>query len=434
MSDPSDTPGLGSRAAARSLLAAVLDRRRTLDEAIDGEPAFDRLAVRDRAFARLIATTTLRRLGQIDAVLERLLDRPLPPRAALARDALRIGVAQLLFLDTPPHAAVGTAVALLTGRQAVFRGMVNAILRRVAREAPELRAIAGPRANLPAWLLRSWDAAYGEAATTAIAAALMRDPPLDLTLRDSAAGDWPARLEANVLPTGTLRRETGGAPDQLPGFTEGAWWVQDAAASLPARLLGPVAGRDVIDLCAAPGGKTAQLVAAGGRVTAIDRGASRLRRLAQNLDRLRLAATLVEADALAWNPTAPAPAVLLDAPCSATGTVRRNPDVLHLKSESDVARLAPLQARLLDAAARMTAPGGTLVYCVCSLQPEEGPAQIEAFLARTSEFVRRAVAPEEIGGLAECIDGRGDVRTLPCHLADLGGLDGFHAARLTRVG
>ncbi|MBM3523206.1 MAG: MFS transporter, partial [Alphaproteobacteria bacterium] len=339
MSEPSDIAGteiagLGSRLAARALLAAVLERRRTLDEAVDNEPLFARLETRDRGFARLIAATTLRRLGQIDIAIGRLLARPLPPRGAPARDALRIGAAQLLFLDTPAHAAVGTAVAMLAGRQAVFRGMVNAVLRRMAREAQELRALADACTNLPAWIARSWKSAFGAETTTAIAEALMHDPPLDLSPRDADPGDWPALLEARVLPTGTLRRATGGAPDQLPGFAQGAWWVQDAAASLPARLLGPVSGRDVIDLCAAPGGKTAQLAAAGARVVAIERSANRLRRLAGNLERLSLAATLIEADALAWTPRAPVSAVLLDAPCSATGTVRRNPDVLHLKSEA----------------------------------------------------------------------------------------------------
>lgn len=434
MTEHTEVSGLASRQAARELLIAVLERRRTLDEAVDEATGFARLESRDRAFARLIAATCLRRLGQIDAIIDRLLERPLAPRGAIAREALRIGAAQLLFLDTPPHAAVGTAVALLTGRQAIYRGMVNAVLRRIARERDALLATGKALDNIPTWLAESWDAAYGTDTTTAIADALMRDPPLDLTLRDADAGDWAERLEATMLPTGTLRRVIGGAPDQLPGFAEGAWWVQDAAASLPVRLLGPIAGLTIYDLCAAPGGKTAQLAAAGARVTAVERGAGRMRRLAQNLQRLGLSATLVEADLLTWNPSMPAPGVLLDAPCTATGTVRRNPDVLYLKSAEDVGRLLPLQAKLLDAAARATAPAGRLVYCVCSLQPEEGPAQIDAFLARTPGFARQAIAPAEIGGLTECIDPRGDLRTLPCHLADRGGLDGFYAARLVRTG
>jgi 16S rRNA (cytosine967-C5)-methyltransferase len=223
-------------------------------------------------------------------------------------------------------------------------------------------------------------------------------------------------------------------PSELPGFAEGAWWVQDAAATLPARLLGDVAGREAIDLCAAPGGKTAQLAAAGALVTAVERSGARLRRLRRNLARLGLEARCVEADATTWRPERPAPLVLLDAPCSATGTARRNPDMPYLRAPEDVARVLPLQAGLLDAAAGMVAPGGTLVYCVCSLQPEEGEAQVDAFLARNPGFARRAVDAGDIGGLAQCVTPKGDLRTLPSHLAALGGLDGFHAARLQRGG
>lgn len=424
--------GFPARQAAHELLGAVLHRRQPLDEAIERSALHAALAPRDRAFARLIVATALRRLGQIDAVLARLLARPLPPRAAAARDALRIGAAQLLFLGSPPHAAVGTAVALLGGRQAVHRGMVNAVLRRVAQTGDALLRDTDILDNLPEWLRRSWIAAHGEDMTRAIADAIAADPPLDIALRDGDAALWAPRLSALPLPTGALRSTAGGAPADLQGYGEGAWWIQDAAAMLPARLLGDVAGRAVIDLCAAPGGKTAQLAAAGARVTAVERSAPRLARLRANLGRLRLDAETVLADAAIWRPPAPSSAVLLDAPCSATGTARRNPDMPHLRQPEDVARILPVQARLLDAAAAMTAPGGALVYCVCSLQPEEGPGQVAAFLARHPDFARRALAADEIGGLGECIDGAGDLRTLPCHLAAQGGLDGFHAARLVR--
>jgi 16S rRNA (cytosine967-C5)-methyltransferase len=424
--------GLEARRSAHEILGAVLRRRIALDDALEQSAALAALAPRDRAFARLLVATCLRRLGQIDAVLARLVERPLPPRAAPSLDALRLGAAQLLFLGSPAHAAVGTAVALIGGRQAVYRGMVNAVLRRLAREGAGLLDAAPPLLNLPAWIRDSWSAAYGETTTAAIAAILAADPPLDITPRDGDAQAWAERLEARLLPTLTLRRDKGGMPAEMPGFAEGAWWIQDAAATLPARLLGDVAGRDVIDLCAAPGGKTAQLAAAGARVQAVERSAARARRLSLNLERLALDVRVVVADAGSWRPETPATHVLLDAPCSATGTARRNPDVLHLKTAEDVARILPTQARLLDAAAGMTAPGGTLVYCVCSLQPEEGPAQVEAFLARNAAFRRVAVRVEEIFGLAQCIDQAGDLRTLPCHLAELGGLDGFYAARLER--
>lgn len=434
MTSEESPSGLGARRAAHELLAAVLRRHQSLDDALEQSAAMASLAPRDRALARLIVATCLRRLGQIDRVLNALLDHPLPPRATLTQDALRIGAAQLLFLDTPPHAAVGTAVALISGRHAVYRGLVNAVLRRVARDGSAMLATISTSENLPGWLRESWVAAYGEAGTAAIADALMADPPLDLTLKSGDPAAWATSLDARVLPTGTLRRTSGGAPSQLPGFTEGAWWVQDAAATLPVKLLGDLAGGVVIDLCAAPGGKTAQIAACGARVIAVERSVQRARRLGLNLERLGLTAEIVVADAAVWTPAVLAARVLLDAPCSATGTARRNPDVLHLKSADDVERLLATQARLLDAAAGMTARGGLLVYCVCSLQPEEGPAQIDAFLARDQRFLRVPIVGSEIGGLVECIDPKGDLRTLPSHLAQSGGLDGFYAARLLRTG
>jgi 16S rRNA (cytosine967-C5)-methyltransferase len=243
----------------------------------------------------------------------------------------------------------------------------------------------------------------------------------------------PERLDAALLPTGSLRRPAAAGPvEELPGFAEGAWWVQDAAAALPARFLGPVAGKRVIDLCAAPGGKTAQLAAAGARVAAVDRSAKRLERLTENLARLDLAAETVAADAALWRPTEPAAAVLLDAPCTATGTIRRHPDVPWLKGPQDLAKLVPLQDRLLAAATAMTEPGGTLVYCVCSLQPEEGPERIAALLAAGAPVERVPIAPREVGGLDELLTPLGELRSLPCHLAERGGLAGFYAARLRR--
>ncbi len=423
-----------ARGVAFELLQAVLRRRRPLDEALAGHAGLARMEARDRAFARMLVATTLRRLGQIDAVLDRCVTRPLPARAAAVRDLLRLGAAQLLFLGTPAHAAVdGTVEAVARGgpEAAGFKGLANAVLRRIANEGPPA-AISDPAVNTPAWLWDSWRAAYGEATASAIAAAHLAEPPLDLTVKGDAAA-WAARLGATVLPTGGLRRPLGGAIEELPGYAEGAWWVQDAAAALPARLLGPVAGLRVVDLCAAPGGKTAQLAAAGAKVTAVDRSAARLERLAANLARLHLVARIVAADAAQWRPPAPADAVLLDAPCTATGTIRRHPDIPWLKTPDDLAKLVPLQDRLLAAAVEMMAPGGVLVYCVCSLQPEEGPRRVEGLLAAGAPVERVAIDPAEIGGLAEAITETGELRTLPCHLAELGGLDGFYAARLRRL-
>lgn len=425
--------GATARHLALTLLQSVLDRHLGLGEALESARGFGHLEPRDRAFARLLAATVLRRLGQIDVALAACLARDLSPRASEARNLLRLGAAQLLFLKTPPHAAVGQTVALAEGRLASYRGLANAVLRRLAREGEAL--LAGQdaaRLNLPDWLWTSWCAAYGEPAVRTIAAVQMEEPPLDISaVRD--APSWTGSLGATLLPTGSLRRPAGGAVADLPGFAEGAWWVQDAAAALPARLLRDVAGRRVVDLCAAPGGKTMQLAAAGAEVIAVDRSPARQKRLAANLARLGLTAETVTAEAETWRPAAPVEFVLLDAPCSATGTLRRHPEIAWIKSADDVARLAPVQDRLLDAAAAMLAPGGTLVYCTCSLQPEEGPARVESFLARQPPMSRAPVAAGEVGGLAELLTPTGDVRTLPSHLAEQGGMDGFYAARLTRA-
>jgi 16S rRNA (cytosine967-C5)-methyltransferase len=347
------TTGIGNpRATALALLGAVLRDRQPLDEALAEHRGLAGLEARDRAFARLMVATTLRRLGQIDALIARCLDRPLKPRAAQVQNLLRLGACQLVFLGTPAHAAVSTAVALAGRlRPGGYKGLVNAVLRRLAREGGALaEGQDAARLDTPDWLWASWQATYGARTTRAIAEAHLADPPLDLSVKGDAAA-WAERLGARILPGGTLRLPPGtGDVAKLPGYHDGAWWVQDAAAALPVRLLGPVAGRQVIDLCAAPGGKTAQLAAAGARVTAVERSEARLARLSENLARLGLAATTVAADAAVWRPAAPAEAVLLDAPCSATGTLRRHPDIAHLKGPNQIAALAALQDKLLTAA------------------------------------------------------------------------------------
>ncbi len=304
------------------------------------------------------------------------------------------------------------------------------MLRRLAAEG-KARAAAqdAPKLDTPEWLWASWRAAYGESTAREIAEAHLAEPPLDFTVHgDSAA--CAARLDAETLPTGSLRRRTGGLVSELPGYAEGAWWIQDAAAALPARLFGDVRGMRVIDLCAAPGGKTAQLAAAGARVTAVEQSRPRLARLRENLARLRLEADLVAADAATWRPAAPADAVLLDAPCSATGTIRRHPDLPWRKSASDIPALAAAQQRLLANAAAMVKPGGRVVVSVCSLQPEEGPGVVARFLGENSAFALEAAAPQEITGAGEFIAADGTLRTLPCHWSARGGLDGFYIARL----
>jgi 16S rRNA (cytosine967-C5)-methyltransferase len=417
------------RAVALDLLQAVLRRRRPLDEALAGHPLMSRLEPRDRGFARLLVATTLRRLGEIDLALAPLIARPLPAKADAISDVLRLGACQLLFLNTPPHAAVGESVALLGGLGALgggYRGLVNAVLRRLDRERP----VGDPTSNTPAWLLGSWTAAYGTETAAAIAAAHLVEAPLDVSVKNDPAG-WATRLGAEILPTGSLRLPAGGTIESLPGFGEGGWWVQDAAAALPARLLGQPA--HAVDLCAAPGGKTAQLAAAGIEVVAVDRSAQRLARLGENLRRLELSATIVEANAATWRPETPAEAVLLDAPCSATGTIRRHPDLPWLKAPEDLAKLTALQDRLLANAVAMTRPGGLIVYATCSLQPEEGIERIEALLAGGAPVERVAIRPEEVGGMGELLTEAGDLRSLPCHLAGSGGMDGFYTARLRRT-
>jgi 16S rRNA (cytosine967-C5)-methyltransferase len=423
-----------ARHVALDLIGAVLRRKRPLDDAIEDSAMMHQLSGRDRAFARLLVATVLRRLGQIDALISACLNVPLPPRAVLVQDILRLGVAQLLFLRTPPHAAVATSVDIAQSRGFVsHKGLVNAVLRRLSIEGPDrLDEQDPPRLNTPDWLWQSWSTAYGEATARAIATAHLREAPLDLTLRHDAE-TWRAALDGVLLPTGTLRRAAGGALASLPGYAEGAWWVQDAAAALPARLFGEVSGREVIDLCAAPGGKTAQLAIAGARVTAVDRSTRRLERLVANLERLGLPVEAVGADALTWRPARAAEAVLLDAPCSTTGAIRRHPDVPHLKMPEDVARLSSVQENLLRAAIDMLQPGGTLIYCTCSLQPQEGPEQIEALLAAGAPVERAAIDPDEIGGEPEWITAEGDLRTLPCYFGEYDGIDGFYCARLVKL-
>ncbi|MDD9878836.1 MAG: MFS transporter [Magnetovibrio sp.] len=429
-----DPVSLAPRRIAADFLDGVLRQRRTLDALLGGHPGLAALAPRDRAFARNLVTTTLRRLGQIDALIDHCLTSPLPRKAAGVSMVLRLGVCQRLFMGVADHAAVATAVDLV--RDLGLHGyakLVNAVLRRLGREAEELLgAQDAARLNTPGWLWDSWRAAYGDETAGRIAAAHLAEAPLDISARDDPSA-WAGPLEAEVIGAGTLRRPAGGNVAELPGFADGAWWVQDAAARAVARMLGDVAGKRVIDLCAAPGGKTACLAAAGAAVTAVDRAPGRVRRLRENLARLNLAAEVVTADAAAWRPAAPADAVLLDAPCSATGTIRRHPDIPWTKSPDDVARLAALQGRLVDAAVGMLKPGGVLVFATCSLQPEEGPDQLAGALERHPALALDPVRAGELGDLAVCLDSGGGFRSLPCHLAERGGVDGFFAARLKRV-
>jgi 16S rRNA (cytosine967-C5)-methyltransferase len=440
---PSARPEISARGVALDLLARVLEQKRPLEEAFERHPDLGALENRDRQFVRALTTATLRHLKRIDGILALCLERPLPARAGKVTDVLRLGAAQLLVLKTPAHAAVDSAVALTAGLggAAGYKGLVNAVLRRIAGDGAALLETVPPgAASLPDWLWQSWSETYGAETAAAIAAALLDEPPLDFTVkRPAESAHWAEALHARVLPGGSLRRPPHDPDrpqrlDEAPGFAEGSWWVQDFAASLPVKLLGDVFGRRVLDLCAAPGGKTAQLAAAGAKVTALDRAQDRLRRLKQNLDRLGLIAECDAADATLWDAAGDFDAVLLDAPCSSTGTLRRHPDVAWLKDPRDVVKLAAAQDRLIDAALRLARPGGTLLYCVCSLQPEEGPERIAAALARHDALKRAPLGAAEVFGRTELLTPEGDLRTLPCHLAELGGMDGFYAARLMKAG
>lgn len=437
-----EAPGLAPRRIAADILEGVLRRQRALDDQLDGagaHPGLKSLSDRDRALMRRIIATVLRRLGTLRFLIAKFLDRGLPADAARTECALLIGAAQILWLDVPDHAAVDLAVRLVQAdrKSAHHVGLVNAVLRRCAREGKQLIEQDDELRDLPQWLLARWRSHYGEDKTRAIARALAHEPPLDLTLKSdgAAASAWAQRLHGEVLPTGSVRTLLHGPVTMLPGFTEGEWWVQDAAASLPAKLFGDVRGKRIADLCAAPGGKTAQLAAAGADVVAVDRSPARLKRLRENLTRLNLEAEIVTADAAEWA-AGPFDGVLVDAPCTATGTLRRHPDIAWLKQEGDLAALAELQQRLVRHAATLVKPGGTLIYCTCSMEPEEGEQVIRALLASDSSLHRVPIGPAEIGGLSDLVTPEGDLRSLPCHLPHedprLGGLDGFFAARLVK--
>jgi 16S rRNA (cytosine967-C5)-methyltransferase len=433
-----EAPGLASRRIAADLIDGVLRRRTALDEQVSGKgvhPGLAALPERDRALARRLVGTVLRRLGSLRHLLRGFLERGFPADAPRAETILLLGAAQILWLEVPDHAAVDLSVRLAQAdrRAGRYAGLVNAVLRRVAQA--KAASTGGKALDTPDWLLSRWSATYGKDTARTIAAANAQEPALDLTVKQDAQF-WADRVHGRVLPTGSVRTLAHGAVTLLPGFQEGAWWVQDAAAAIPARLFGDLNGRTAADLCAAPGGKTAQLALAGAQVTAVDRSPLRLARLRENLTRLGLAANIVAADALEWQ-SEPFDAVLVDAPCSSTGTIRRHPDVPWLKSEGDIATLSAMQARLLDRAVALVRPGGSLIYCVCSLEPEEGEQQVAALLARDSRVTRRPIAADEVWGRAEFINTDGDLRTLPMQLPDpdprWAGIDGFYAARLSRI-
>ena len=433
----SDNDGLISRTVALDLISQVLDKRQAFDHALEAHEAFHALDTQDKAFVRMMVATVLRRLGQIDDLIAQSEDRSTTKTPTL-QNILRLGVVQIMFMAVANHAAVDTSVRLCEEhgykRQ---KGFVNAVLRHITRSGPAMLAKQDEaRLNTPEWLLKTWIEDYGLGVAADIAQANLKEAPLDITIKkESDRNHYASLFKATELLTGTLRKSSGGRVQELEGFDEGDWWVQDASAAIPARLFGDLKNRVVVDLCAAPGGKSVQLASLGADVVALDRSAKRLTRVEENAARLGFSEKIEihVADAAAWKPPSPLNYILLDAPCSATGTVRRHPDVLHLKREQDVARLADTQTRILNNAFEMLAIDGVLIFCTCSLQKEEGENRIESFLADHPNAARLAITADDLNGYEESINAQGDVRILPHHQAAIGGMDGFFISRLTKT-
>ena len=433
----SASDGLASRQVAYAVLNDIFFQRRSLDEAyVQADAAFNALESRDRGFVRLLVATVLKRAPQIDDALSQLLHEPLhllKPQQLI--NVFRLGIAQIAFLQMPPHAAVNTSVELAAASNMEWqKSLVNAVMRRVAQDGidmPEPRD-AG-RMNTPDWLWQQWAQDYGVETALDIAAANLSDAPVDFTVKENPQM-WADRLAATLLPTGSLRLPSAGFVPGLSGFEDGAWWIQNAAAALPVKILasyygGDLRGKKIVDLCAAPGGKTAQLAALGADVIALDRSAPRLKRLQENMDRLNLSVSIVAADGAVWQPQEKLDAVLLDAPCSATGTIRHQPDVLRLKDIRDQDKLSALQKRLMLNALDMLKPGGVLLYCTCSIQKAESEAQTEWLLSQNPRLRLSAIRPGEIAGINAMLSLKGELRALPQHWADHGGIDGFYAVR-----
>ncbi len=429
---------LAARRVVLEMLRQVIDRKNPLDITLDNSESFAALPQRQRAFTRMLLTTTIRRLGQIDDLIASAQDRPDALKTPIIRNILRIGVTQMFFMAVPDHASVDTCVRLAdeAGMERQ-KGFVNAILRALSRGGSErIQNQDAGRLNTPEWLLKIWVEDYGMKGAAQIAEANMSEAALDITVKDKAdRAFWGNALQASELSTGTLRRLSGGNIREMQGYDEGKWWIQDAAAAIPATLMGDITDQPVIDMCAAPGGKTLQLASLGANVTAIDRSAKRLKRLEENVERMGLQTRVkVEvSDAAAWKPIDAPERILLDAPCSATGTIRRHPDTGYLKSPKDIEGLMSIQQRLLSHAGELLSIGGLIIYCTCSLQKSEGEHQVAAFLKANPNYERIPIRAEEIGDYTDLINDEGDLRIMPYHLASQGGMDGFFVSRLTRI-
>ena len=429
--NPRDNDSLTSRRLAAFAVKEVMEHHQPLEQVLAGQRDYRALEARDRAFVRLIAATTFRRMGQIDAALKPFV-RQRPTKLVYA--ALQTATAQILYLGTPAHAAVGETVAMLKSRGSSkgFANMANAVLRNIVDKGPNLAGAQPPKVNIPGWIRGEWERAYGRQSGRKMSAQLMKDPVLDISIK-SDVQSWAEKLEGEAIGAESVRLGKIGDVTSLEGFDEGEWWAQDVAATLPVQLLGDVKGLRVLDMCAAPGGKTMQLAAKGAQVTALDKSEARLERVKENLARTKLMADIICADALEWTPKGDLyDIVLLDAPCSATGTFRRHPDVLYNRSPKDVANLVRLQDKLLAKAAEFLRPGGTLLYCTCSLMPKEGQPRVDNFLQNVSDFRLIPILDVPSLALPQEAFSEGSLRSLPYYLEDKGGMDGFFIAQLKR--
>ncbi len=437
--------GIEARNVAVSILHDVLKQRKPLDDVLAYHAAKEPMAsmqARDRGFVRALVATSLRNLGTIEFLLKRYISKGFPRKSGTLKEILVSAVAQLLFLDTPPHAAISSAVDQVKfhKRTNAYTNMANAVLRRTQREGKELlesQDIAS--LNTPLWLQRRWQKTYGNETAALIMKAHGHEAGLDLSVKEDVSG-WAEKLVATMLPTGSLRLANHGMISDIEGYDTGEWWVQDISAALPVKLLGDVTGKHIADFCAAPGGKTAQLLALGADVTALDSSEKRLKRLEENLQRLGTEATIVCDDACKWHTNRLFDAIVIDAPCSATGTIRRHPDLPWLKAETDMRDLVALQRGILRNALNQLKPKGTLLYGTCSLEPEEGEGQIGQLLEDFPGLTLQPIRAEEVGGHAEWLTEEGYLRTLPHYLPHSDtlpdsippGMDGFFAARIIK--
>ncbi len=426
---------MNSREISFLVLKKVLDDGATLEGAI--EKYSRSISDEDRGFIRHLTTTTIRRLGQLDKIINHCTKTKLGNTQMAIRHVLRLGICQLLFMEVPAYAAVDTSVQLVEKRISkklqYLKKTVNAVLRHIDRDREALlKKFGNTRLNFPQWILQSWDARFGQANVKEILVQILKEAPLDICLKPTEDSEnWAESLNGYVMPDGGVRIAKAGKITSLAGYDDGKWWVQDFAARIPATLLGAKEGDEVLDLCAAPGGKAAQSASLGAKVTAVDISESRLSRLRQNMLRLNLQIDVVTSDVLLYNPQKRYDFILLDAPCSSTGTIRRHPEILYTRGSNDVKELSILQKKMLDHAASLLNEGGTLIYCVCSMQPEEGPDQIKALLERNGSLKRKEIKKNELPGIEQAILKTGDVQTLPYYIED--GMDGFFISRLVKI-